>query len=62
MSMCGSYAFSGSSFSDIKKPNFVCFFDFKNPSALKNIQNLKICKKIPVQKQPKFKIFKKENS
>jgi len=27
---------------------------------LKNTQNFKICKKIPVRKQPNFKIFKKE--
>ena len=60
MSICSSYAFSGSSFSDRKKPNFVCFFDLKKPSALKSIQNFKICKKSQCENSQISKSFKKE--
>jgi len=41
-----------------KKPNFVCVFDLKKPSALKNIPNFKICKN-PSTKTAKFQNLQK---
>jgi len=61
MSICGSYAFSESSFSDRKKPNFLCFFfDLKKAQRVEKHPEFQSLKKIPVRKQPNFKIFRKE--
>jgi len=48
-------------FSDRQKPNFLCcFFDFKKAQCVKKHREFQSLKKIPVRKQPNFKIFKKE--
>jgi len=58
MSICGSYAFSGSSFSDGKKQILSAFSIQTMPSALKNIPNFKICKN-PSVKTAKFQNIQK---
>jgi len=60
MPICGPYAFSGSSFSDRKKPNVFFFFDLKKAQCVVKHPEFQNLKKIPVRKQPNFKIFKKE--
>jgi len=57
MSVCGSYAFSGSSFSDRKKQIFSAFFYLKKAQCVEKHQEFQSLKK-----QPNFKIFKKEKS
>ena len=60
MSICSSYAFSGSSFFDRKMPNFICFFRFEESPVRWKTSRISKSEKIPVRKQPNFKIFKKE--
>jgi len=60
MSICGSYAFSGSSFSDKKSQILSVFLRFEKISVRWKTSRISKSEKIPVRKQPNFKIFKKQ--
>jgi len=52
--------FVGQAFPTEKKPNFFFFFDLKKAQCVEKHPEFQSLKKIPVRKQPNFKIFKKE--
>jgi len=51
--------FVGQAFPTEKSQILFVFFDLKKPSALKNIQNFKLCEKAQCESSQNFKIFKK---
>jgi len=59
---CGSYAFSGSSFSERKKPNFLCFFDLEKAQCVEKQPEFQSLKKSQCENRQISKSSKKKNS